>query len=695
MRMKANTVTDEQGRQRFHGAFTGGFSAGYFNTVGSAEGFTPAQFLSSRSNRAAKVAKSVTDFMDAEDGLLNGNLSTKDNLDTFAVLPSTSKETDPLMAKLKEHFVLEPTNTIGTKLLNQLGWKPGMAIGPRKKKQNYFQDPEIAKLILEKGKLPKSSLENGTITFSDRYEGSLLPAKIPAWPGTQGLGYDPRKDSSRKSLRDSVMEADDETFDGSREASTNRYQISDLFKKTDHRPTMGQRGSSKYSAPKSAVYLDDDDDIAFGHDDTSGDYYGVEEQDGEGVAGSRRLGSGSLRTKDHAAVPSTSAERCPTDDRPVLPGFVLARQTKVDFPLYPAPTVPRDFRPRPDLIFRKATMDKEATIQQQRDPTKKFELRKEALDGSVSSSTAGEPSAIAPSAPVGKPSVFDLLKPADRERILKLAKRTQETATPSTTSTTIITAEKEAPASIPSSSSDAARPMLVSQTLLQHSAFVSLAETFKSRFTAASEATLRSQQQDQAVTQLQAGMRTAGDFKTTMQDEKLSAVTHNVPPALERALITPIEYVQPNPDTLSEEEQAKHKAKQSKCDNWVKLAWACCPCLFCAEASCACAMTVVTELCILTSLYTPAVNYKKLRPKELAGGSLFNLMTRKKSFERMQAEEDMARSAKKTEVVNPLNAKNTPTKVPTKEEDLPTAAIIRDPATGAMTDEYGFDYIPG
>ena len=26
-------VTDERGRRRLHGAFTGGFSAGYFNTV--------------------------------------------------------------------------------------------------------------------------------------------------------------------------------------------------------------------------------------------------------------------------------------------------------------------------------------------------------------------------------------------------------------------------------------------------------------------------------------------------------------------------------------------------------------------------------------------------------------------------------------------------------------------------------------
>lgn len=33
------TVKDEKGRyQRFHGAFTGGFSAGYYNTVGTKEG---------------------------------------------------------------------------------------------------------------------------------------------------------------------------------------------------------------------------------------------------------------------------------------------------------------------------------------------------------------------------------------------------------------------------------------------------------------------------------------------------------------------------------------------------------------------------------------------------------------------------------------------------------------------------------
>ena len=33
-------VRYEEGRRRFHGAFTGGYSAGYYNTVGSKEGIS-------------------------------------------------------------------------------------------------------------------------------------------------------------------------------------------------------------------------------------------------------------------------------------------------------------------------------------------------------------------------------------------------------------------------------------------------------------------------------------------------------------------------------------------------------------------------------------------------------------------------------------------------------------------------------
>ena len=44
-------VTDAEGRRRFHGAFTGGYSAGYYNTVGSLEGWNPSAYNSSREDR--------------------------------------------------------------------------------------------------------------------------------------------------------------------------------------------------------------------------------------------------------------------------------------------------------------------------------------------------------------------------------------------------------------------------------------------------------------------------------------------------------------------------------------------------------------------------------------------------------------------------------------------------------------------
>ena len=51
MRLLAQEVTDAEGRRRFHGAFTGGYSAGYYNTVGSLEGWAPSTFKSSRDTR--------------------------------------------------------------------------------------------------------------------------------------------------------------------------------------------------------------------------------------------------------------------------------------------------------------------------------------------------------------------------------------------------------------------------------------------------------------------------------------------------------------------------------------------------------------------------------------------------------------------------------------------------------------------
>lgn len=87
-------VRDEEGRRRFHGAFTGGFSAGYYNTVGTKEGMShfltgmltclpdkplfsislakisgwaPQSFTSSRKNRAEVKQQNILNFLDEDE----------------------------------------------------------------------------------------------------------------------------------------------------------------------------------------------------------------------------------------------------------------------------------------------------------------------------------------------------------------------------------------------------------------------------------------------------------------------------------------------------------------------------------------------------------------------------------------------------------------------------------------------------
>ena len=58
---------DEKGHMRWEGAFTGGFTAGYKNTCGSRDGWTPATFVSSRTKRAEYTQQNINNFMDSED----------------------------------------------------------------------------------------------------------------------------------------------------------------------------------------------------------------------------------------------------------------------------------------------------------------------------------------------------------------------------------------------------------------------------------------------------------------------------------------------------------------------------------------------------------------------------------------------------------------------------------------------------
>jgi G patch domain-containing protein 1 len=54
-------AVSSKGHKRFHGAFEGGFSAGYFNTAGSKEGWTPSEFYSTKND----PSKYINDYKDS------------------------------------------------------------------------------------------------------------------------------------------------------------------------------------------------------------------------------------------------------------------------------------------------------------------------------------------------------------------------------------------------------------------------------------------------------------------------------------------------------------------------------------------------------------------------------------------------------------------------------------------------------
>lgn len=143
-------VTDDRGRRRFHGAFTGGFSAGYFNTVDTKEGWTPKTFVSSRSQKTSeRVTQRPEDFMDEED-LSEFGIAPKRVVTTEKFLPSRSDDSTSgkipsgssggagsavLGANLLQDLIVPVKMSVGIKLLSQMGWKEGQGVGPRVRRE--------------------------------------------------------------------------------------------------------------------------------------------------------------------------------------------------------------------------------------------------------------------------------------------------------------------------------------------------------------------------------------------------------------------------------------------------------------------------------------------------------------------------------------------------------------------------------
>ncbi|KAL5110040.1 G patch domain-containing protein 1 [Taenia crassiceps] len=129
-------VLNERGRpMRFHGAFTGGFSAGYFNTVGSKEGFRPQSFTSSRRNRsqnAGQVLSKPEDFMDEEDlgefGIAPRHYRTRREFDDHHIFYTLSeslggKSVIPDASDILKRMLIPSGTSLADRLLRRLGWR--------------------------------------------------------------------------------------------------------------------------------------------------------------------------------------------------------------------------------------------------------------------------------------------------------------------------------------------------------------------------------------------------------------------------------------------------------------------------------------------------------------------------------------------------------------------------------------------
>ena len=340
-----------------HGAFTGGFSAGYFNTVGSEEGWTPSTFVSSRSSggasgggaapsRQATTAPPTThkreqrpeDFMDDEDlaeirgqeivrsKVFRQGQTTTTTTATAAPSRAAAQRSEMLppppppptttaSISAAERLLLQtltaPSDPIGIQLLRLMGWRSGQGIGARRKRKDKKNTDDIhaAQYLF--------APENTQVIRMDQRPAGEF----------HGLGYRENKQSLAK------LHAYHPPG-----ANSSSSSMSSSFP---------SRGSSML--PKGSAFgygaleeEDEDDRDIYGMDSRM--QYDLEQRE-EDEEEERVYGA----SKKHGNIKPGAPLKGPTkssDGRPVLKGFALASRPLMAIQWYDGPKVPSDFVPK-------------------------------------------------------------------------------------------------------------------------------------------------------------------------------------------------------------------------------------------------------------------------------------------------------------------------------------------------------------
>nr|XP_043607600.1 G patch domain-containing protein TGH [Erigeron canadensis] len=208
-------VRDEEGRRRFHGAFTGGNSAGYYNTVGSKEGWTPQTFTSSRKNRAEIKQQDLSNFLDDDEKAeLEGNsLGTSMQFDTFGLTAADmarkqaekeqNERPSAIPGPAPDELIVPATDPIGVRLMLKMGWRRGHSIKSSKTNSHYDARREARKAFLalsKDAKAPTAEIEDDIETAAElptedlnQFQKTTPVYVLNPKQDRYGLGYDPFK----------------------------------------------------------------------------------------------------------------------------------------------------------------------------------------------------------------------------------------------------------------------------------------------------------------------------------------------------------------------------------------------------------------------------------------------------------------------------------------------------------------------
>ncbi|KAI1353839.1 hypothetical protein F5Y01DRAFT_275470 [Xylaria sp. FL0043] len=392
-------VRDERGRKRLHGAFTGGWSAGYFNTVGSKEGWTPSTFVSSRSNRHKPAEKTsqqrIEDFMDEEDLADAAEAEKLQTAQDFAGL-GFNEDNGAGRGGLADLFRVQG-ETMGVKLLRRMGWKDGQGIGPKVRRKARLDTTSTS-----------ATTQNASETYLFAPENVAMIAFIRK-KDRKGLGYEgesrltPMGNSSKPEAGES---SDEETLGPSirRPGSLKKEKKNKFGKGGIGIGVLNDTGS------------DDEDPYEIGPKISYNRVIGGDKKKKKAGTTTANPALGAVpvfRSKKNILARSAKSLRKCHDGRLPLDGFVFGTEvdpltSSLDSDKYPPPEIPAGW---------KSSKQRKAEAQDTNYISTADAAKASKLDPKSRAALLGE-------AQLPGKSVFDFLSPEARERLASATGRT-------------------------------------------------------------------------------------------------------------------------------------------------------------------------------------------------------------------------------------------------------------------------------